>query len=567
MSRSSLQLAGIHPPAPAPTTITEKLTHALPLPIHLLSSGISATTSIATAVMAHMVDGPVRESWTLATTVAVAALRSVLVSNPPQARHAMPLVRAITSRVTIPFWAVNATGTPEKVVVSDSDALACMIRKALDLPYEDTITPADSVSSVETVSDLPDPQPRSIPAEWVTHSSLTVQELIDPAAPVILYLHGGAHIFLSPKSHRGLTSRLSQACRAKVLAVDYRLVPEHAFPSAVEDAVAAYCALIGYEFSTFSTRLASQPSSQTPINPSQILVMGDSSGGGLTMQLLLALRALRLPLPAASVLLSPLVDHAVSSSSWSRNFTTDYMAMDPAGLKWALQVYAGTIGTMHPIVSPVYADLRDLCPILIQAGEAEVLADDAKLLYHVARMAGTWCSLELYKDMYHVFQTFPTQPYTLSVAFDSIAEFASLALKSAHTRDAPRSTASFAKGQPLASSPTLPAPTATLLTCHNNITLIEPVSIGSDAPVFHTPAADAPRTPTAQVAGEYPRVVEILPAPPLPIESTEKSSMARPVAPKAIVRATSYARVLGLPPGMPSGAYPTDMVRQDSGFM
>jgi epsilon-lactone hydrolase len=209
----------------------------------------------------------------------------------------------------------------------------------------------------------------------------------------LLYLHGGAYVSGSLESHRELCARLALACAAPVLALDYRLAPEHPFPAAVEDAAAAWTWLVvdaGYE----SQRLA---------------IAGDSAGGGLTMATLLSLRDSDLPLPAAAALLSPWVDLACRGSSHSERaelepmLRTQFLRADAAR-------YAGTRDVVDPRVSPVGADLSDLPPVLITVGTDEILFDDAVTLHERIDAAGGQSRLEVWPDMFHVFQGCPLLP-------------------------------------------------------------------------------------------------------------------------------------------------------------
>lgn len=334
------------PPPPAPTTPRQKLSHALPLPFHLLLTGISTVTSVATTVAAHLIDGPVRESWNLTTSVMMTIMRSSMLNHCCQGRHSMTIVRGLTDRVALPFALVGARGEATEVSVNSSNNLISAVRNLVGLP------PLDSDRELV---------PRKIPAEWVVNKSLSEAEI--EKGPTVLFLHGGAHIFLSPRTHRGITSKISLACRARVLSLDYRLCPENPFPAAIEDAIAAYCALIDHH--PKSHKFSATLSTLVATIPSRVIVMGDSSGGCLTLQLLQALKALDIPLPAAAVLLSPITDHSLGSQSWSRNYNSDYMAMDIVGMHWVIDTYCGHVGRMHPMVSPVFADLSGLPPLLI----------------------------------------------------------------------------------------------------------------------------------------------------------------------------------------------------------
>jgi phosphinothricin tripeptide acetyl hydrolase len=184
--------------------------------------------------------------------------------------------------------------------------------------------------------------PHGVNGEW-----LDVREAVD--GRMILYLHGGGYGIGSTRSHRHLAAAIGVACRAGVLLPDYRLAPEHAFPAAVDDALAAY-------------RVLAQRAA-----PERIAVMGDSAGGGLTVATLLAARAAGLALPAAAVCLSPWVDLTCAPDSALARAA----AGDPLVKFTEIQAYAsaylGRTAPDEPLASPVVADLRGLPPLLIHA--------------------------------------------------------------------------------------------------------------------------------------------------------------------------------------------------------
>jgi monoterpene epsilon-lactone hydrolase len=209
----------------------------------------------------------------------------------------------------------------------------------------------------------------------------------------ILYLHGGAYVGGSARSHRSLTGELSRTAHARVLAIDYRLAPEHVFPAAVDDAVAAYTWLLGQG-----------------LVPGRIAVAGDSAGGGLTMATLLALRERGLPQPAAAACLSPWVDLEGLGESIRTHAHLDPMLM-PAGISVMARHYVGEAGDLrHPRVSPIYAELAGLAPLLVQVGGLEVLLDDAVRLVDRVRAAGGQAELEVWPRMVHVWQIFRFLP-------------------------------------------------------------------------------------------------------------------------------------------------------------
>jgi monoterpene epsilon-lactone hydrolase len=222
-------------------------------------------------------------------------------------------------------------------------------------------------------------------------------EWIEPAAPdhpardrCILYFHGGAYITMSARSYRTITSRLATWSDTRLFALDYRLAPEHPFPAALDDAVAAYRALIA---------------AGTP--PARIVVAGDSAGGGLALSLLVALRDAGDPLPAAGVLFSPWTDLAATGQSIIDNNESDALFFG----SWVLPVaqhYLGRTPATNPLASPVYADLAGLPPLLIQVSDTEVLLDDSRRVAENARRAGVETTLRVWTGLPHVWQFFAT---------------------------------------------------------------------------------------------------------------------------------------------------------------
>jgi acetyl esterase/lipase len=219
-------------------------------------------------------------------------------------------------------------------------------------------------------------------AEWVDPPSVAAP------APVWLYFHGGGYGMGSINTIRPLVSQLAVATSARVLSVDYRLAPEHPCPAAVDDAVTAYRWLLDHG---------------TP--PATVAFGGDSAGGGLTVAALVAAKAQGLPMPAAGVCISPWVDMTLSSPSLERNAPTDPEVAPDMLIQWA-EFYLAGADPRDPLASPIFADLQGLPPLLIQAGTAEALEDDAVALAVAAQEAGVAVTLELYQDMIHVWHAF-----------------------------------------------------------------------------------------------------------------------------------------------------------------
>ncbi len=231
---------------------------------------------------------------------------------------------------------------------------------------------------------------------------------IDGAEPgrTILYLHGGGYVIGSIATHREVVSRIARAAGARALSVEYRLGPEHVFPAAVDDAVAAYRWL----------RAQGVPATE-------IVIAGDSAGGGLTMATLLALRDAGDELPAAGVGISPWVDLAGEGETMVTKADVDPMVQKP-GLDQMARHYVGPEGDLkHPIASPLYADLAGLPPLLIQVGTSETLLDDSIRFEAKATAAGVDVTLEQWEDMIHVWHFFAGMLPEGQQAIDRIGEF------------------------------------------------------------------------------------------------------------------------------------------------
>ncbi len=224
----------------------------------------------------------------------------------------------------------------------------------------------------------------------------------------LLYFHGGGFRLGSVSSHRELIARISAACGCPVLAINYRLAPEHRFPAPIEDAAAAYDWMLGQG-----------------LRPENIAFAGDSAGGNLVLSTMLDLRERRRPLPAAGVLMSPWTDLAATGASYVSRADADPIHQRPMILALAKN-YLGKDGdTRHPLASPLYADLAGLPPLLIQVGDRETVLDDSTMFADKARAAGTEVELQVWDGMIHVFQMFGAELPEARQAIDSIAAFLS----------------------------------------------------------------------------------------------------------------------------------------------
>jgi epsilon-lactone hydrolase len=204
----------------------------------------------------------------------------------------------------------------------------------------------------------------------------------------ILFLHGGGYVVGSPDLYRHITWRFALAARARVAAIDYRLAPEHPFPAALDDAVAAWRGLL-----------------DEGADPRQTAVIGDSAGGGLALALCLRLRDAGTPLPAAIVALSPWTDLALTGASLRQNAAADPM-QNAASLPAVVSGYLAGADPRNPFASPLYGDLAGLPPSLIQVGSDEILRDDAVRMAERMRVAGCEVALEIWPRMPHVWHVF-----------------------------------------------------------------------------------------------------------------------------------------------------------------
>jgi epsilon-lactone hydrolase len=220
-----------------------------------------------------------------------------------------------------------------------------------------------------------------VPAEWSTTPEAD-------AACAIIYLHGGGYMAGSIISHRHVAIEIGRAARARTLALDYRRTPEHGYPAQLEDTLAAWQYLRDQGFA-----------------PQSIVVGGDSAGANLALALLLALRARGLPLPSCGWLISPWSDLTASGATMQTKADVDPLIQKPYLLELA-KAFAGDRPLADPLISPQFADLAGLPPLLIQVGSEETLLDDAVALAGRAGAARVAVTLEVWPEMIHAFPMF-----------------------------------------------------------------------------------------------------------------------------------------------------------------
>lgn len=220
-------------------------------------------------------------------------------------------------------------------------------------------------------------QVNGIPGEWV--------ESPDSTNTVLLYLHGGGYFGCSAKTHRPITVWFAMH-GFRVFSPNYRLAPENPFPAAVDDAVAVYRGLLADGHS-----------------PQNLVAAGDSAGGGLTLSLMLTLRAAGTPLPAAAALFSPWTDLAATGESIRTNASRCAM-FNGEDIGPSARYYLGSADPRDPLASPLYADLSGLPPLLIHVGADECLRDDSTRVAEKARAAGGRVELRIWPVVPHAWQ-------------------------------------------------------------------------------------------------------------------------------------------------------------------
>ncbi|MEZ5008866.1 MAG: alpha/beta hydrolase [Chitinophagales bacterium] len=220
---------------------------------------------------------------------------------------------------------------------------------------------------------------------------------------VVLYLHGGAYCAGSVKTHKALIARIARASKCKAIGINYRLAPDYPYPAALEDALSAYNELLAQ-------------------GHKNIFLAGDSAGGGLCMALMLKLKKQRKPMPKGATLISPWTDLAMTGESIRTKIYNDPL-IDPKVLKYFAGLYIGEDSPTNPYISPLYGDLSQLPPILIQVGGNEVILDDSTRLAKKLKKNGCEVELEVWENMFHVWHYLGGVLPESKDAIDSIGSF------------------------------------------------------------------------------------------------------------------------------------------------
>jgi monoterpene epsilon-lactone hydrolase len=293
-------------------------------------------------------------------------------------------------------------------------------RETLDAILRQSAFPADSSVSEQRrlLGELLSGQP--LPADvTVTAAALggvpTAEITVDGVEPrhVVLYFHGGVYVLGDASQDAGLAAQIGRRTQAKVISVDYRLAPEHPYPAAVDDALAAYEALL-----------------QGGTAPADIAFAGESAGGGLAIATLVNARDHGLPLPAAAFVMSPYADLTLAGTTLETKREADPLLSRESLQARVLDYTAGQDAALG-LISPIFADLSGLPPLIIQGGTHEVLLDDALRLARQAATADVAVTLDITPGVPHVFQAYYPILDEAAAALDRAGRFLSAQLSSA----------------------------------------------------------------------------------------------------------------------------------------
>ena len=237
-----------------------------------------------------------------------------------------------------------------------------------------------------------------IQAEWLTPLDASHEQ-------VILYLHGGGYVTGSIETYRMMCGLLANYTGVKVLIPNYRLAPENPYPAALDDALKVYRWLLEQGYSS-----------------ANIIVAGDSAGGGLSLAAVLALRDKNESLPAAVVCLSPWADLTLKNETHTTKAEAEAVLRTDVLREWAL-CYTDETNLDNPLVSPIYADFHGFPPLLIQVGSDEILLGDSILLAEKAKADGVQVELKIWDGMFHVWHVLGDLIPESKMAFEEIGQF------------------------------------------------------------------------------------------------------------------------------------------------
>lgn len=312
----------------------------------------------------------------------------------------------------------EARRASDKAIAALNARLRNVSGKHEKLPWKERIltlreTMDEFFAGVKTAGTFTPVDAGGVSAEWVTTPGTD-------SSRRFLYIHGGAFFAGSPKSHRVLTSKLSEITNSAVLAIDYRLTPENSRMDGVEDCRSSY-----------DWMLRNGPQGGDNFAPTAVFVAGDSAGGNLALSLLHWIRDNQRPAPNAALAFSPTTDGRFTSPSIRTNLDSDVMLKPLAArFSWLPEFlfslggrFMSGRGASNPVMSPLLADLGDLPPILIQCSECEILRDDGRRYVNKAVAAGTDATLQVWDNVPHVWPIFYPDLPEAEQAFDEIEAF------------------------------------------------------------------------------------------------------------------------------------------------
>jgi len=268
--------------------------------------------------------------------------------------------------------------------------------------------PAELRRKLESIAGLITRMPAGTRVEAITLAGRPAEKLTPKGAvseQVLYYMHGGAYLGGSPRSHRGMLAWIAKAAGCTVIAIDYRLAPEHPYPAAREDAVAGWKELLAQG-----------------IKPENLVIGGDSAGGNLAIVTAIALRDAGLPQPSGLVLLSPWTDLSSSGRSMGSRAERDRL-LTVRGIDRAARSFANGVALADPGLSPLFANLDGLPKMLIQVGDDELLLDDSVRFAEAARAAGVTLRLDIRMQLWHVWQAMAGWMPEADQAVDEIGAF------------------------------------------------------------------------------------------------------------------------------------------------
>jgi len=272
-----------------------------------------------------------------------------------------------------------------------------LLTEHLRFYYESRMNSLQQMNPISPEAELKPVKASGVSVEWQAYPGANKDR-------VILYIHGGGHIMGSINTHRLFTIELAKLTNMRVLSIDYRLAPEEPHPAALLDSVSVYNWLLS-----------------SGVDSKNIIICGDSAGGYYTLLTLLKLRDDGIKLPSGTICFSPSTDMAQTGESVRKNCHTDVILGD-LGYIWWIESHLAGANPLDPTISPLYADLQGLPPILIQVSTSEMLFDDSRRFFEHAKEAGVDITMQTWDNTLHVFQNTPELPETQE-AMGKIKEF------------------------------------------------------------------------------------------------------------------------------------------------